>query len=62
MLIHDTVRPDWKFHINLSQVVSAYIHKDDSGNHHRIEMANCEYFDVTVKEYDEIVAYLDKED
>jgi hypothetical protein len=62
MLIHDAVRPDWKFHINLSQVVSAYIHKDGNSNNHRIEMTNCEYFDVRVDEYRKIVAYLDKED
>lgn len=62
MLIHVANRADWKFHINLDQVAFAYIHEDEYGYPHRIEMSNGECFDIRVDEYDKIVKYLDKED
>lgn len=61
MLIHDGKR---ERHINLDHVVFACIayEDEDRPTEHRIEMANCDYFDVREDEYDKIVAYLDKED
>lgn len=62
MLIHD--ERGRECHINIDHVVFAYIayEDEDRPTEHRVEMTNCEYFDVRADEYERIVAYLDKRD
>ena len=62
MLIHDEYGREC--HINLDHVVFVRIayEDDDRPTEHRVEMTNCEYFDVREDEYNKIVKYLDEED